>query len=91
MMLKTAEYDNHEDGLIWVFGSNSNFDFFVRKQALNRAQGAPGGRGPPCAARLSGVVRDLVSQKSAIVWMSLRAIGPVKGPAAVAAAAGMGG
>ena len=58
-MLKTAEYDNHEDGLIWVFGSNSNFDFFVRKQALNRARCAPGGRTPPLKDALRKVARDL--------------------------------
>jgi hypothetical protein len=33
---------------------------------------------------------SLVSLKNVIVWLSLRAIGPVKGPAAEASAAGMG-
>ena len=33
--------------------SNSNFDIFVRSHPH------PQGRGPPCAVRLSGVVRDL--------------------------------
>ncbi|MDD3546576.1 MAG: hypothetical protein PHG96_14635, partial [Kiritimatiellae bacterium] len=39
--------------------SNSTFAFFVRKQARNRAQGAPGGRASPLKDALRKVVRDL--------------------------------